>query len=82
MNEVKFQVNKVSHMLASCEKDKNAKNILRFELSNLELCLRNLEIEINSIRSRHPQHCKVVIGQCIDASNKLKLCVGSKVGRM
>lgn len=82
VNNVKIQINKVSSVLASCEKNKNAKGVLQFELNNLETCLRDLKLEISKLHSIHS-------GECLDALNnisrsvvRLEGCVGSTVSVM
>lgn len=80
VNELKMQNNKVSTLVAICEKTK--KETLRFELNNLEFCIRNLEVEINNERSKHPDECLNKLTQMLQSTVRLRGCVGTTVGSM
>lgn len=80
VNELKMQNNKVLALVAVCEKNKKATEAVRFELNNFEFCIRNLEVEINNERSKHPDECHNKLTQIQQSLVRLRGCVGTAVG--
>lgn len=77
--EVKEQINKVSTVLAQCEKNNKSKELLRFELNKLDLSLRNLEVEIKNMLSKYNGKCRDILDKILHSLVKLRGCVETTV---
>lgn len=79
VNEIKKQIIKISETIALFDKGEKAKKKLEAELNILEVNLRNLELEINRLRSEHQGKCHKTLHQISQSSNRLRLCVAGKI---
>lgn len=72
VNDVKTQIYKLSTILTTHNKSKNTKETVRLELNNLELYTRNLEVEVNNLRSTVSDECQDKLKNIFDSLEKFR----------